>query len=321
MSRPVTQEQERYFNEMICDQMMSASGSELIKVAETTGLNDAVRWEIREKEVFGDNVLPIRPVTKDMLYPRLDNDRPAVLIEVEPMSAGAVAVNYGDPTAGGGFMGARKLLAGSQRLQSRRIQIDVDLLSTWRMDLRRIMGDKLVLDLHDMIDEARFAAINRFLVGPGTSIQAVGFPLYQTLYGGISRDTIYESTNVMQNTPQNMTPKTGIISNVTATEFCKWTRNEVGGDWSQELLKRGKAALQGQPFFGIDNWIITLKKWLIPNWTVYYFGDPDALGREYEFQPCVMWGKKEGPFVSFYYYMNRSCVFVNPAAMVRVDIN
>jgi len=98
------------------------------------------------------------------------------------------------------------------------------------MDIRQVLSDNSIKDMLAEEDGTFITEVNLLLVGADVVVPATGVAQHQTIAGGITRDTINDALKIMPSTPNHLETATMLINNVTAKEFQKWTRDEVGGD-------------------------------------------------------------------------------------------
>jgi hypothetical protein len=78
----------------------------------------------------------------------------------------------------------------------------------------------------------------------------------------------------------------------------KWGRDEAGGDFSQDTLKNGwsEAELLN------CRWIITIKRDLVADDSIYMFADPKFIGKNYLLEDTTMYIKREAYMLEFFAY-------------------
>jgi hypothetical protein len=310
MAVTMTREENLAINEALAERLFSRDEA-LFKEA-TEMQSDYTRTMVRDNSIL-DAAMPPLPVTKSMLSRDLHSEDPRIVIDLEPWSPGAVSISYND-TPEQFFIKARRYEAVASRIATKRATKDEAQLMTWVMDLRQVMGDHFIRDILDRLDFRFFRAFNRALVGEGAVVMATGAVQWQTLYGGVSRDTVVESTKIMPSTPFNLEAETAIINHITYKEFMKMPRGEAGGDLSEDLLINGVGK---RKLFKIENWIVTNKRSLVPNNNIFFLAGQNFVGRNYEFEPVVMWARRDGPKIQFAYYTLRGGAIGNFAGIAR----
>ena len=108
-----------------------------------------------------------------------------------------------------------------------------------------------------------------------------------------------------------------LMNNVTAQDFVKMSRSEVGGDLAQEMFVSG---LPSKTLLGVKP-IYTIKRDLVPDGVIYLFSSEEFFGKYYRLQPLTVFMKNEAYFLEYFQYMNLSLAIGNVKGVVRVDFN
>lgn len=270
------------------------SGNEK-QAAELT--EEYTRTQVRESG-FIRQIVPFRPLTdKRRIQKSLSHDKPYLVEEKEPDSPGAVTVPYRTGPMGF-YIRGKRYPVGFVRIQTQMARKDTAELWTYEQDIRQIISDNEVKEIQTEEDGKALTAMEAFLVGPDQTVPYSGVAQWQTIQGGIDRNTTQEGLAIMEKTPSRFSPSTVLINNVTMREILKWGRDEVGGDLSQDMLKDG---FTYEKFMKV-RWIITIKRELVPDMRMYYFGPENSLGKAYELESPTMYIKREGPEIAYYHY-------------------
>jgi hypothetical protein len=282
-----------------------------VKSAATAGTN-MIRRRIRE-DGFLRNIIPPEIVTNADLDRVVNSDKPVIIEDMEPLSPGAVSLPFGAVSDSTFFYG-NKFTVQFNPVVTREYVKDINELRTYRMDLRQVITDNALKDVQaredgdfiSLIDvvvgtnPANWGGVTSTGVtgnyGASPSVSQVGIYQNWNIYGGFTRDNYVEFTKVIEN--QNLNNGVFLINRATAKNWLKMDRNQAGGDLSQELFKQGMKALTSQEIFGIKH-LITIKRDLVPDNTVYEFTEPGFLGRFYELSPLTMYVKKEKDILRF----------------------
>lgn len=144
------------------------------------------------------------------------------------------------------------------------------------------------------------------------------------LSSGFTRDALVESKKIMVKahsltnagieTPIRLKPDLVLMNVNTAAEYEKFTRDQIGGDKSQELFEKG---VQDGTFNGIKH-VFTLKDDIILDGEAYYFAAPQFLGKFYELEAPTMFMELRAYLLEFFIY---SCVGMsigNPYGISKV---
>jgi len=277
-------------------------------------LNEYIRMRARE-DGFMRRIIPEQQITDADLTRMPHTDKPVVVIDKEPDSPGAYSVPFGTAPRGRYIWGPRAMVV-FDRLETYRFQKDVAELHTYNMDLRQIISDNSLKDLLGEEDGKCVETIDSMLLGPNTPIPEVGgVPLWVTIPGGVTRETLAESMKVMPRTQNRLSPATILINNITIWDIVKWGRDEIGGDIAEDLIQNGFAE---RTFMGC-RWLITIKRDLVPDNTIYMFAPPKWLGVFLIYEDTTMWMKREAFMLEWFAYESIGVLFGNVAALAKVQ--
>lgn len=282
-----------------------------IKSASTAGTN-MIRRRIRE-DGFLRNIITPEIVTNADLDRVVSGDKPVIIEDMEPLSPGAVALPFGGVSDSTFFYGD-KFTIQFNPVVTREYVKDIDELRTYRMDLRQVITDNALKDVQTR-EDGDFISLVDSVVGTspanwggvgstgttgqwGSSPSVSNAGIYQNwnIYGGFTRDNYVESLKVIEN--QNLNNGVFLLNRATGKNILKFSRDQIGGDLSEELFKNGMKALTSQEIFGVKH-LFTIKRDLVPDNTMYLFTEPGFLGRFYELTPLTMYVKKEKNFLRF----------------------
>ncbi len=304
----------RELNNELFDQLSSNDVS-MVKNAENA-VTKFVRTMVREDGVFR-SVFPMQKVTSADLTPQVDTDRPVIVLEKEPGSPGAVSVPF-MATPIGWFIRGDKFLVTFNILQSPRFIGHLSKLRTYQMDIRQVISDNSLRDILAQEDSAFFQAMNAAMGGVADGVSPMsGSVQWQTIGGGISRDSTTEILKILPSTPSHLEAVTAITNNVTAKDFLKWGHEEVGGTKSQDMLTSGKMI---ENMHGLD-WHITIKRHLCPDNTVFLMADTGFIGKSFVMEDVTLHIKREAMVVQWYSYEEIGSSIANAAGIGRADFN
>ncbi len=260
----------RMVNATLLDQLQPGSGFE--KRAQDA-VNEYVRMKIRE-DGFWRRILPPVQITNDELDRQVDTDKPVKVVDMEPNSPAAVSLPFATLPLSRYIRGPRFRVM-FDRIVTPRFTKDVEELRTWDMDIRQVLSDNALKDLLAEEDGKAIATVDAILLGPDVVLPETGVAQWVTIPGGITRDTVAEAFKVLPRTPAHLNAATVLINNISIWDIVKWGRDEIGGDFSEELLRQGFAERE---FMGA-RWIITIKTDLVPENVIYMFAEPKFLGK------------------------------------------
>jgi hypothetical protein len=201
------------------------------------------------------------------------------------------------------------------RIMTPRFTKDIDELRTYDMDIRQILSDNAIKDMLAEEDGKFVLTLNLLLGSQGATVPETGTVQWRAIAGGITRDTIAEAMKVLPETPSHLNVATVLINNVTIWDVVKWGRDEVGGDLAQELLTRGFAERE---IMGV-RWIVTIKRDLVPDNTIFMFAEPKFLGKFYVLEDTTMYIDRKAFMLEFFAYESIGAAVANVAAIARVD--
>jgi hypothetical protein len=237
----------------------------------------------------------------------------------------AVTVPLGNVPDGYQFAGTRYPVYFS-RLMSPVFQKDVDKLRGYDYDIRQILLENSTKDLATEVDSKFLEKINQVLgvANTANTFTATGLPSYITLSGGINRANLVEAIKAFQRLrvpfgpmqPDGSSSK-GImlLNNVTAADLLKLERSEVGGEESQRAYLEGTAPAT---VLGLKS-IMTIKRELVPDGTIYFFSAEEFLGKYFRLQPLTVFMETKAFFLQFFQYMNIGMSIGNPKGCFRAD--
>ncbi len=307
----MTQEESRLISQTLFNKLSSKDPVQ-IKQAEDR-INEFTRKKIREDGFFR-RIMPPVPIPNDELDRVVHTDKPYKVVDLEPDSPAAVSVSFNTLPDSLYIKGPRYAIT-FDRIMTPRFTKDVTELRTWIMDIRQVLSDNAIKDMLAEEDGRFLKSVNSVLVGPGRIVPTSGTVQYEVIDGGISRDSLWDSMKVMPNTPQNLEVHTVLLNNLTIKEVGKFGRNEMGGDLSEEIMKGGWSL---QKFMGKE-WLITIKKGLVPTFAMYHFADPSFIGKSFMLEDATMYIRREAFMIEFFAYEELGGAIGNTSGVARVD--
>lgn len=272
-----------------------------------------IRYKLREKGFMRPIMRP-QNVTREDFDRQLTFEEPIVLVDKEPDSPASVTVPFGSLPMSF-WLQAGKFPVAITELHTPRAQKHVNELLTYAIDLRQVISDNMLKDLLAQEDTAFIAGVNACLVGQNQVVAASGQVQWVKMYGGITRNTLEEAAKVLPRTPSRLEAATVLTNNITMREIMKMGRDETGGDMSEDVFRDGWSYKR---FMNLD-WVITIKHEIVPEQRIYYFADPDYLGRAYLLEDATMWAKREAAVVEWYFYEFLGATIGNSNAVAAVD--
>jgi hypothetical protein len=287
----------------VATQKLLSGDDRMVKEADNS-LNLFIRQTFKEQS-FGYKIIEPMKITADDFYPHLYEDKPYVMVEIEPEYYGAITMAYNTPAPIATF-GARRALCPIDRIMSVRLRKEVLELATWSVSLRDILADLQLKEVIQHIDTRFMTGINACVgVTPGTVMAATGSIHYHEYHDGLTHQTIAESLKIIPRLGRGrgllngLNAKTLLMNNVTFQEFAKWPAWEMGADFTSGIFKDGVQTVETA--FGIRI-VETIKSPLVQDGEVYYFADPDFIGKHFVFTEPTMIVKNHDHSVEFHVF-------------------
>lgn len=292
---------------------------------------DFTRIQLRE-DSYAFKILPPEQATDDMLVPSLDHDKPQVYWELEPDSPAARWVPFQTVPDGEYIYGSRYVIPFA-RIVTPKFEKDIDELRTYKTDLRKVLTENSIKDGLKEIDGKFIGLCQDIVSNNGFNTQpAAGNNVVQTITGksqwysfasAVNRSSIADAKKCMLrgSTFIGMEDKfvlrnyIALMNDVTAQELLKFTRDQAGGDLSQDMLKNGLVLDQ---IMGVKT-IYTLKRSQIPDNTIWFFAAPEFLGKCFYMTDWTMYMKKEAFFIELFSYWLGGMAIGNVAGVIRCD--
>lgn len=254
----------------------------LEKQAEDT-VNDFTRYMMREDGIYR-KIMPPVPISNDQLDRQSWTTKPVKIVDKEPRSPAAISIPFATLPMNLYIKGPRYSVM-FDRIATTKFTCDVDDLRTWIMDIRQVLSDNAIKDMQAEEDGKFLRAVNTAVVGPGLTVPTSGTVQHKVLNGGITRNTLAESLKTLPNTPSSLEVVTVLCNNITIKDAMKFGHDEAGGTISQDILRDGWTLKR---FLGCD-WLITIKKGLVPTNTMYHFAAKDWIGKNFQLEDTTMY--------------------------------
>lgn len=273
--------------ELIDDITSSEDG--IVKMA-SASTSKVTRTQIRE-EGFQRAILDFEDITNDDLDYFGDSELPGVWYELEPDSPAARAIPY-DASPNTAFYRAEKYVVLFSIITTEEMTKNINELRTYKTDVRQIVADNLLRDIHTAEDVAFITEIDR-LVGSQVALSTAPSKEIQNISFGTGAITRVNYKRALSFLPDRKLPNGIFLLNQrTAKEFLGWGRDEIGGDLAQTLFQKGLKAMEKFEFFGQPH-IATIKNDLVLNGYVYQFAPEDFMGHALRLEDIAVTIKKE----------------------------
>jgi len=275
---------------------------------------DYTRYRMRE-EGFYRRILPPIMVSNDDLDQQVDTDKPVKIIEREPDSPAAISIPFATLPMNL-YVRGQKYRVTFDRIVTPRFTKDVDELRTYRMDIRQILSDNAIKDMLAEEDRKFIDACNASMGGAADSTVAQSGQIqWETIYGGITRDTLQDAFKILPRTISRLEVGTCLINNLTIRELMKFGREEMGGDFSQDVFKNGWT----EQNFMNARWIISIKQDLVPTDSVFMFADPKFVGKNFILEDTTLYIDRKAYMLEFFAYETLGGAIGNTNSIARVD--
>jgi len=276
---------------------ITSGDDQLVKYAQEQ-TNDFIRVRLRE-EAICRYILPAQPVTPNDYTPQITDDEPAIVVEMEPRSPGAIVMGFGKAVPPAFVFHANRFVVRLHVILSPRLRKPIHQLETYRADIRALLAENIVRDLGYVEDIEFFRMVDLTLnvTGDGRNI-FTGEQQSWTISGGVSRTNLAEAKK-RTTYPAGRIPVTKAVTNIsTLSELEKMERQEIGDDRAADIFFEGWG---NRRILGIDV-LSTIKREIIPNGVFYMFGDPQFIGKFYVRNEPTIYLKTEDLEVEFYAY-------------------
>ena len=309
---PLVREESRLINEALFEKLASTDPM-MVKQAVDV-VNDFTRTKMRE-DGFYRKILPPIPITNDDLDRSVSTDKPIKIVDKEPDSPAAISIPFATLPLNVYIRGDRYMVT-FDRIVTPRFAKDVDELRTWYMDIRQVLSDNAIKDMLAEEDSRFITAVNFALGGgPGVPLATSGVVQWQTLPLTFTRDKIADALKIIPSTPSNLECATVVVNNITIKDIYKYTRNEIGGDLSEEVFRNGWVLKE---IMGTQ-WLVTIKKGLVPTNTLFMFSDPKFIGKNYILEDATMYIRREAYMLEFFAYESLGGAIGHTGGLGRVD--
>lgn len=276
-------------------------------------VSEFTRTRVRE-DGFYRRVIPAQPVGNGDLDRQVDTDKPVIVVDKEPGSPAAISVPFATLPISVYIRGPRYRVM-FDRIVTPRFVKDIDELRSWKMDIRQVLSDNSVKDMLAEEDSKFLTAVNTALVGPDLPVPTSGVVQWETIFGGITKSSLQEAFKIMPKTPSHFEVNTVLVNNVTVREIMKWGYDEWGGDKGQDLALNGWTLNR---FMNAD-WIVTIKRDLVPDDSIYMFADPRAIGKSFVLEDTTMHIKREAFMIEWFNYETLGGSIGHTGGLARAD--
>lgn len=287
---------------------INTAGDGFLKNASEAG-TQMIRKRLRENG-FTRLILPFKQVSDADLNYLPDTELPVIVEEMEPDSPGAKAIPFND-TADTAFYRGDKFVVYFCKITTAEFVKNVDELRTYKNDLRQVVTDNALKDVHTEEDSRTINEVDS-IVGSVGGVGASDLQQNFEISGGITRSNYKEVLNHLED--RELNNGLFLMNRHTAKEFLEWDRTEFGGDIAEKLALDGLTALTEAKIFGVRH-AFTMKRGIVPDNVLYQFAEPNFLGRAYVLQDVTMYVEKKKDILRFSAHEKIGITFANVSAL------
>lgn len=305
-----SQTETQLLNEALFEQL----GTPGMEKTAIDAVNDYTRTKMRE-DGFYRRILPPLQISNDELDRQVNTDKPAKVVDKEPDSPAAISIPFATLPINVYIRGPRYVVM-FDRIVTPRFTKDVDELRTWVMDIRQVLSDNAIKDMLAEEDSKFIQAVNAVMIGPDVPVPYNNNVVqWETIEGGITRETLCDMLKIMPRGPSHLETHTCLCNNVTVKEIMKFGRDEMGGDFAQDIIKNGWAETN----FLNCRWIITIKRDLVEDDSIFMFADPKFIGKSYLLEDTTMYIRREAYMLEFFAYQTMGGSIGHAGGLARCD--
>jgi hypothetical protein len=277
-------------------------------------VNNWTRYKMREAG-FTRLILPLKMAKNEDLDRQSDTDENVIVIDRESDSPAAYSVPYATLPMGI-YIRTRRYRVTFARIMTPEFNKDVGQLRSYDIDIRQVFSDNSIKDMSTEEDTRFLATVDQALGGAAdTTSENSGTVQWETIYGGITRDTLEDAFKILPRTPSRLEVAKVLINNLSIREVMKAGRDEMGGDHSQKLFKEGWSE---QQFMGVD-WIVTIKHELVPEDSMYMFSVPEFMGKFLGLEDTTLYLERKHFMLKFFSYEEVGLTIGNSNSVARAD--
>lgn len=292
---------------------LEASEDGFQKSASTT-YSKVIRRRIRESG-FQRLIMEYEPISNEQLTYLPNTELAAKVEEMEPDSPGAKSCTFNDAPDTAFYRGD-KFIVVFCKITTKMFTKNIEELRMYKSNLRQIVTDNALRDIHTTEDGRFISLVDRICGNLGSTGES-GVPQFVSRYGGIDRDSAVDMTDDLED--RDIENGTFLVNRKTAKWVAKLNRNDAGGDLAERTLSEGTKALGKLQYAGVP-YVATIKRYLVPNQTVYQFADPAFLGRAYMLQDIRLWVEKKLDILRFCAFEKIGLTIANVAAVNKTDL-
>lgn len=263
---------------------------------------DYTRTGLKE-DMFTPEIQPMVPIADSEFDRDLGEDLRKIE-ELEPKSAGASFVSFQTTPSQRYIHGSRYSIPFA-RIQTVKLQKDVDELRTYRYDLRKVLFEMLIKDASARVDERYIGdwlnIVQDTVDGtPDTPHRVTGKVQWGAFSGGLTKENFVEATKMLPRGNAKgeyiLNNHLVLMNNITVRDVLKFNVDDIGDANVAQNFNQGLTTLN---LWGMKI-LVTNKQNLVPDNKAWFFVAPEFLGKGYQVYDWTAYVKREGPFIEQY---------------------
>ena len=311
-------EREMALSRNLIDGFLSKEASSVKKATETT--NAFTRKTLMENS-WMHKILPAEPISPSEFTEDINERFPYKLVPLEPTSRGAMTVQFGT-VPNTMYFDAEYYRVPFNRILSPRLTLDVAELLRYRYDIRQVILDKHTKFIELEKDRRFIQAVTEALRMTET-MGALGNrrptpSQIRAFDSGLTRDNLVDAVQIMQSTQAHIPASCALCNTKTYSEFAKWQHDEMGGgSIAEDIILNG---IGERNWLGL-NWVVSIKHEILPDGFVYFFANPDYLGKHYIVEDLTMWVEQQAYMLTTFQWTMSGAAIGNLSGIAMADFN
>lgn len=278
------------FKEGVC----GGDAEGVIKIASAAS-DQFTRRKMRESSFFS-SILPFTKVNNSQLWEQLDREDPAMLFEMEADQWTPKTISFNDTADTHEYRADKYILAFFSNTTPEWTK-NVNYLRTYRGDVRQLITDNSLRDLSRLRDMHCMADVDEICgTIPGGLSPYTDLEQYVVYPGRLDRNNWVSTQQLMHD--RMLLNGVMLCNQRTWSEFQRWDRNMVGGDFAQDTFLKGNKAFDRAKVSGIE-FIVTMKSDIVNNGILYAFAPSNYLGKAAVLEEPTMYVKKDKDILRF----------------------
>jgi len=287
-----------------------------ISKAASNAVNEPLRLKAREDGFTRWIITPL-PVTRADLDRAVDHNKPMIIKDMEPNSAGARVVGLGTGPSNW-YMDTERYVVNFHRLQTVRYRADIGNLLTYDLDIRTVFNDLMLKDLLDEEDSKVITVIDSTCGGlddgTGAYATAMGTVGYASV-GAMGLKPLTYAFRGMGATVRKLNAAKALVNNQLIWDIVGIEADSVGRGITEEMFNNGftRTNIMGKEIG------ITIKHELVSDTDMYLFAAEKYLGDFYVLQDVTVRSKAEDDMIEFYASAWEGMTFKNIAGLSKAS--